>query len=204
MRSLLSYFTPATDTDVLVATPAAPMNQTPAENQAISVPQLGPVTPLTSAAVADMSSAELAEYSAIAARVGIKSNGALIKERLQHCLIANAIEVYSSAAVCRYLDHHLGEWEWQGLRQEDVDQLNGWFFNHHGECQIMVSHKIYSGKIPLPVLLTIEKIQAGVPEVSFYISAPKHNDGDPFLLVSGRGMGSYIIERWDEPGFRDR
>ena len=90
------------------------------------------------------------------------------------------------------------------MRKADVDELSGWIM--HGTRDVKFSDQPYRAAVPLPVLLTVEKIQKAVPEVFFYVSAPKvmAGDPDPFLMVTGRGVGVCVVERWDEPGFREK
>ena len=65
--------------------------------------------------------------------------------------------------------------------------------------------KLYAKPIPLPVLRTVETIALKFPSAQFYVSDDHHRRlnvvKDPFLMVRCAGK-DYIIERWDEPGFR--
>ena len=60
----------------------------------------------------------------------------------------------------------------------------------------------YTKPIPEVPLMTLAKIRAEFPQavgyVSDFLEVPK---GDPFLAVMFEGA-FFIIERWDEPGFR--
>ena len=60
----------------------------------------------------------------------------------------------------------------------------------------------YAKPIPDVVLMTIVKIRENYPKSEFFVSdfarIPK---GDPFLAVKVNEK-FYVIERWDEPGFR--
>lgn len=60
----------------------------------------------------------------------------------------------------------------------------------------------YAKPIPEPVLMTMATIRERYPRADFFVSdfvdVPK---GDPFLAVRYADQ-FFIIERWDEPGFR--
>jgi hypothetical protein len=166
---------------------------------------LDPDIPARTPVKADLKSEELAEYCAVAERIGVK-NSALIEERLRRFLEDENIHEFDEWQVVSFLNHKLGKdnWHWRGIRQCDVDELPGsWSMTVHNQ-KIYFSNKVYGDAIPLPVLLTIEKIQNAVPDVYFYVSTAGLPDEDPFLLVTSRGIGSYIVERWDEPDFRER
>jgi hypothetical protein len=70
--------------------------------------------------------------------------------------------------------------------------------------------RLYRDRIPYPVLLTAEKIEDQFgKDVSFYVASValvsdyvKPVPVDPFLAVVVPPNTWYIIERWDEPGFR--
>lgn len=63
----------------------------------------------------------------------------------------------------------------------------------------------YTKRVPLPVLLTAEQIEDKLPgEVSFFVSDIERYP-DPFLgvcLKSDPEKKMFVVERWDEPGFR--
>ena len=64
--------------------------------------------------------------------------------------------------------------------------------------------RLYGKPVPYPVLLTVDRIRSQFPTAQFRVSddAPLQGDvvKDPFLMVS-YGGSSYIVEKWDEPGF---
>lgn len=151
---------------------------------------------------------EMQEYIRVAEAVGLDSSTDLTRERLLQCFRDENIHVYNMPQVVKYLDAKLGPtWEWRGLRNKDARHLKGWFTaKTETRRRVVFADEPYRGAIPLPVLLTVEKIQKALPneEIYFYVSAPKDNDGDPFLCVTSRWMELYIIERWGEPNFRER
>lgn len=149
-----------------------------------------------------LESEERKEYISLCEEIGYTNCTDLTREKLKAVLHEENIHVYDGNDVVKYLDQELGnDWEWRGLRQVDVDHLVG--HSMTSSRLVPFSKEPYRGAIPVPVLLTIRKVQKAVPEVFFYISAPKGNDGDPFLMVTNKWLGCYIIERWNEPGFRE-
>ncbi len=151
-----------------------------------------------------LNSEEMEEYIRISSAVGIDCCTDLIREKLLKCLREENIHIFNENQVVAYLDDKLGkDWEWRGLRTADVEHLSGWHTNSE-QRRVDFASEPYRGAVPLPVLLTIQKVQAAVPEVFFYVSAPKDKDGDPFLAVTSRHLSMYIIERWNEPNFRER
>lgn len=61
---------------------------------------------------------------------------------------------------------------------------------------------VYSKPVPYPVLLTVEKlVNKFGNQVSFWVSEIA-KELDPFLMVIAPDGSRWIIERWDEPGFR--
>lgn len=149
---------------------------------------------------------EMDEYVRVAAEIGVDCCTDLVREKLIRCLREENIHRYQNDQVVNYLDDQLGaDWEWRGLRTVDVEHLSGWWMNKtEKQRRIDFSKQPYRGAVPLPVLLTVQKIQKAVPEVFFYVSAPKDNDGDPFLAVTNRWLDVYVVERWNEPNFRER
>lgn len=151
--------------------------------------------------------AAMEEYAKVSAAVGIDCCTDLTRERLVRCLREENIHVFSTTQVVAYLDDKLGlEWEWRGLRKLDAKHMPDGTWSHTvGERKIKFAGDVYRGAVPLPVLLTVQKIQAhDIPDIYFYVSARKDEDGDPFLMITSRWLGVYVVERWDEPNFRER
>lgn len=83
--------------------------------------------------------------------------------------------------------------DWGKLAEEQFDNLP------HGS----LSAALYIHPIPLPVLLTVKKIDAEFPDALFFASDYEVHKPDPFLAVTLPLVKElFIIERWDEPGFR--
>jgi len=149
-----------------------------------------------------MEQAELEEYIKVAKDLGMDlGDGEVFDARLKSFLLKENIRIYESDKVAKYLKEKLPDgWEFQGFRKQDVEKLKGYTWTT-GEDTIKFSNRIYSDKIPFPVLLTIQKILAELPEACFFITAPIVK-GDPFLCVTGTHSRLRFIERWDEPSFR--
>ena len=138
------------------------------------------------------------EYLRVATAIGLADTPSLQYERLQGVLKEENIAYFDGKHVRKFLDHKLGKgnWVWAPLRQCDLEARKGW----SDGSGIAFGSSIYSDRLPLPVLLTIQKIQAGCPDANFYVSSDQTDD-DPFLYVCA-GPRGYVVERWDEPDFR--
>ena len=181
------------------------------EETPMQIPQMIPnrvaVQPL-------MSDDARAEYVEKAKSLGVV-NGSLKREMVLAFLKENGICVYPLDKVVAYLDKMFGypckcepncghcldctTWGWRPLREADADKLT----STHGQANGQIMKGVYHPPVPLPVLLTVEKVAEAVPGIHFYVSdATRPSDRDPFLAVAANGMGMLVIERWDEPSFR--
>jgi hypothetical protein len=151
---------------------------------------------------------EINEYTKVALDLGMETDAAILNLRLEKFLKEENIHVYDEHQVIPFLDQKLGnDWVWRGLRMKDARELGGWFIEstkNNRKVYFGEEDEVYRGAVPLPVLLTAKKIQDAFPDVYFYVSDPKEGDGDPFLMVTGQKIGQYIVERWNEPNFRER
>src|ERR1700743_444409 len=135
----------------------------------------------------EMEKSQYEEYLIVAKDIGIECNGAFLDEKIKQVLLEENISIYDNSKVVKYLDSQLGnDWEWYGLREADKDHLAGWVSHNVEARDVDFSKRVYTGSIPLPVLLTIQKLQKAIPEVYFYISGKKKPDGDPFLTICTR------------------
>ena len=126
---------------------------------------------------------------------------------LRRTLYAEGIPIYPLDAVASWLQAHVSEgetWGWFPLRNTDyVFMLEG---NRRGLASQNGSLRRaqYEKPVPLPVLLTVDRLTTQLPgDLRFFVSdTAKYQD--PFLAVMERASMQefYIIERWDEPGFR--
>lgn len=106
-------------------------------------------------------------------------------------------------------DIQLPTWGWRPARSRDASQTDaGWghvaLSGPNGHIQGYVRQ--YDKPIPIPVLLTMERVADKFPDVRMYVSDeldPREFVRDPFLMVVHLGK-RYIIERWDEPNYRER
>jgi hypothetical protein len=149
----------------------------------------------------------LATYLETARAIGMEPDqGALLNERIEQALSEENIQVYNNQDVTTFLDHKLGPtWVWAGLRPIDVEHLKGWHYDVPKVRVVNFGSKPYSEAVPLAVLLTVQKILTHVPEAHFYVSAvAEPDDEDPFLAVVNQSSKMFVVERWDEPGFRSR
>lgn len=86
----------------------------------------------------------------------------------------------------------------------DSDRAIFWAPAHNGFIIGGQDRELYSKPVPMPVLLTVQRIVEKFPEAKFYVSDKANvqiEPRDPFLLVVHLDQ-QYIIERWDEPSFR--
>lgn len=155
------------------------------------------------------------EYQKLAERAGFVAGARLARrERFKRFMAENGVTVYSTPKVAEYLHavcprgHRV---VWLSVNEDDGQVIG---MNITGE--IWLSHVggdtrgIYEKPLPIPVLHTMCKFTESGGEfkdVTFYASdftdVPK---GDPFLAVlMGDEVSAgefFVIERWDEPGFR--
>jgi hypothetical protein len=102
-------------------------------------------------------------------------------------------------------------WGWRPLRAKDVrpteNNTFGWGTPTSNDA-LWPTARQYSKPVPLPVLLTVKEVLAQFPGAHCYISDQiqtyEHRAPvlDPFLLVTIEGE-RFIIERWDEPAYRE-
>ena len=114
------------------------------------------------------------------------------------------IGIYAYEAVIRYLDRVVEE-----KRNHRWDSLD-WYWRpvnaaaagYRAHAPKHVSPDVYDKPIPLPVMLTIQRIKSRFPAAKFFVSDIREVS-DPFLAVTVEGSDSFfVVERWDEPGFR--
>lgn len=121
-------------------------------------------------------------------------------ERANFCkfLAENGICVYDRDAVIKYLNsirprgHKI---VWRSLTDSDALDENFRRSPYH------TFYEPYGQLVPTPVLMTIEKIMDAFPDAGFLVSSFDMPKEDPFLAVLYVGE-AWIVERWDEPGFR--
>lgn len=139
-------------------------------------------------------------------------NGALKEEMLLNFLKESGLGFFSYEKVEAYLDNMFGKarhrysptWGWRPLRPEDQGKLSRDRADVDRNPNNGFLGGTYQKAVPMPVLLTVQRVFEAVPDVYFYVSDQVVVNGqtDPFLSVSAVGMTMYVIERWDEPSFR--
>ena len=150
-----------------------------------------------------------ASYEAVAARLGVAITPSKSATPFRDWLAKGGIPSYDHNKVQRYLDRELGhnrgagQWGWRRARTNDR-------IPHRRFCAAPFLEQQYRKPIPLPVLLTMERIVTKFPAAQFFISdaltrseqeAIRMALRDPFLLAIV-GDEWHIVERWDEPRFR--
>ena len=85
-------------------------------------------------------------------------------------------------------------WGWRPLRGSDVKGLT-----HEHPLSGTYLHAI-----PFAVLTTIERLQGRLPHAKFFVSDYETELPDPFLMITHPtlGLNGFVVERWNEPGFR--
>lgn len=173
---------------------------------ATSSPTVPPTVPTRGPILPEMTPEALSHYAAVADAVGLH-NGPLLDEQLRHELSAMGLAPFNYEEVCAFLhrmfgrgdmEYDLPSWQWHPLRK--IEQDANLTIRARGSGSI--GKRQYRGKVPLPVLETVQRLSQALPDLRFYVSgAVEHTNDDPFLLVTGMGVGNYVVEQWDEPNF---
>jgi hypothetical protein len=105
-----------------------------------------------------------------------------------------------------------GYWGWFPLREQDkispLEERNIERVTPHRHATLYggTKREQYDKVVPLAVLLRVEQVLEKLPTARFVVAALDTHP-DPFLGVLDRddpnNNRAYIIERWDEPGYRD-
>lgn len=159
--------------------------------------------------------AEYIQHAALARKLGVAIAAPSISTSkvLRVALSAECLPVYNLRAVEKYMDDlsvkRRTMWHWYPLRNADREHVTrdeqdrereGGFTSYSGR----VTRDRYSQAVPLPVLMTVDRLLERLGHsVSFFVAAL--GVGDPFLAVRLNSAPDqmFVIERWDEPGFRD-
>lgn len=149
------------------------------------------------------------DYIDAARRVGV-INAATKRGMILRICAEMGLRVYPLGAVEKFMDAQFGHakkgsdptWGWRPLREADRDKLIS--NRDDGMPNGCIAKRLYHGAVPLPVLLTVERIAEAVPDVHFYVTDKVNAtaEEDPFLAVTAAGMNMLIVERWDEPNFK--
>lgn len=167
-----------------------------------------------------LSAEDYAEYQRVATKVGFAPRG-LKSDALRQFLREAGMRVYPLGAVQAYLDgkygvaddRHGARWVWKPLRsadgytreQRDAHAQYIWLVKHAVNGVVAREQAPYGKPVPLPVLLTVERIVEKFPDALFFVSDEYKAPAvpDPFLaVVYGEDSEPVVVERWDEPQFR--
>jgi hypothetical protein len=162
------------------------------------------------------------DYIALAAKLGV-NNPKCLRFRLERFLAAEFVEVYPMKKVADYLGEIAARetrkagggrfgrpiivWCWRPLRARDrgLDRQVSSRTPPWGEepQNGLVRDKVYDKDVPYAALCTMDRITEEFHnDVRFFVSDYEARIPDPFLMVTADGLPFYVIERWDEPGFR--
>lgn len=168
------------------------------------------------------------EYKQLAAKLGI---GVATRptSTLEDILREEMIQVYPMKAVHRYMDRitPIGKiWAWKACRNLDAARCRGHLTIHNHNNNGSFREGLYDKPIPFPALLTMDRIEeaakiAGIAP-AFFVSDYVARVPDPFLMVTIPAAGGsqvtethgrlwvanpepacFVVERWDEPSFRE-
>ena len=146
------------------------------------------------------------EYNRIASKIGIVARAQTQAITIPRILAEEAIHVYDLARVEKYMDKQ-GYWDWYFLRPQDDGSLLPRRKTSTSRPNVYGAYHFfgYREPVPLPVLLTIEKIVERAGNEAVFFVAALAEDPDPFLAVMSRydwTRTMYVIERLDEHSFR--
>lgn len=96
------------------------------------------------------------------------------------------------------------------MQSQMLQAFGGWVgrVGHAKNGDVASELRAYDKPVPMPVLLTVKAIRTKHPDARFYVSDELHEQEaapirDPFLMVVLGGV-HMIVERWDEPNYRER
>lgn len=150
-----------------------------------------------------------AEHHRLASKLGVASMVSLKVPSVLPVLKEEGCRLYNTSAVERWMDKK-GYWKWYGLRAVDATHA---FKIHrvtaHGYPTLYGAGgqrwQVYDKIVPAEVLLTVERIADRLSAEALFFVAAVDDHPDPFLAVMSAHDEKntlYVIERWDEPGFR--
>lgn len=164
------------------------------------------------------------QYRKLAAKLGIATvpgDETVQRHKLLAVLQRLGIAIYPINAVRKYMDEKCipidNSWYWIPLRRRDrglVIKPNlhrkgiGWMSRTLRLGGTVSGATTYNQELPSPVLMRINEVQEELPEAMFYVTDTRvqrasKRERDPFLGVTLPGLNElFVIERWDEPGFR--
>ncbi len=171
------------------------------ENEMLTIFKRKPVAELL--VVKEEPDAFAQEYDELATKLGVVAR-ATTSDKLAKVLASLQIPCYKLEDVEKYMDKK-GYWSWFELRHDQpslnvVRKTPTQWRTLYGNTVF----RTYDKPIPYPVLLTIDQIQAELGAQAVFFIAALNDKPDPFLGVMLWSDTSqfFVVERWDEPGFR--
>lgn len=150
----------------------------------------------------------LEQHAELSDQLGVASlsRGEILRAKFEESLREWGLRVYDAAQVRAFLRSQYGrkDWGFRPLREIDRREIQRWWdIDRNG--QIQDGANVYGKPIPYPVLVTVQRVVERFPTARFYVSDECRNSDvrDPFLLVLV-DKHEYIIERWDEPNYKER
>src|SRR5262245_22103989 len=143
-------------------------------------------------------------YAALALRAGVANYSKAVDDvEFPRFLAENGIAVFNTRKVQDYLERMCPRGkrvQWVSTKRSATIRNTDIGGDHY--VWERNAPEAYSKPIPEPVLMTMVKIREKYDLAEFFISDFTETPaGDPFLAVVFNDK-EYIIERWDEPGFR--
>ncbi len=156
-------------------------------------------------------------YMALADELGVQQPG-LAADAARAYFKERGTRLYDGEKVKAYLNDQYGPavltdgemfatWVWRPLRVRDhvIGGVNG-YSAPSSNGVVWQRAEAYKKPIPLPVLLTAKEVAQQFPDALMFVSDELYKNErviyDPFLLVVIGGE-KFIIERWDEPAYRE-
>lgn len=191
-------------------------------------PPVAPKVPVPAASIdsiPEMDDNLRKQYVAITEELGITLPG-LMSDRARAFFRDRGTRLYDRTKVTAFLTDQYGAervvsdrsnggrtrvatWGWRPLRSVDVSVSDGhWGFRPSTNGEVWTTNvSPYAKAIPLPVLFTARDVVAEFPQARLYVSDELHANelrrvDDPFLMVV-IAVEYFIIERWDEPAYRE-
>ncbi len=150
-------------------------------------------------------------YKAAAKRLSLKSTALEEADMLQE-LHDHALPVYDYEKVDNFLYREAlrqgatTRWVWKPLRATDLDRSKDQAWSMRPEMGMLYA-KQYGRPVPERVLNLAADLLDCLPDALFLVSDFEVVKPDPFLAITTPGLLAegkiFIIEQWDEPGFKD-
>ncbi len=173
----------------------------------------GPTVQVVDASARLLSKAKLptTRYRELAASIGLNPSPITDEVEVLQAIDELGMHVYDWDRVDQYLYRKALKqganmrWVWKPLREADVKATGQRTTNH--EHAGLVYPEQYAHAIPENVLARAADFIGKVPKAVLLVSDYEVINPDPFLAVTTEKLLAagkiWIVERWDEPGYRD-